>query len=577
MKAPWRALIITAAVFGVHLGLLWWSAGGGPLIGFAVHHDDFRNLSYASLSDLPSLAVRPVSTAVLGFLSVSGERTYYVALHVLVVAYVTLVVCFMLRLFPQQGGTGALLVLASIVGALSFDHVPEYVFYSGLVTNLVSATTGLAALLLLDRDASGTRARLGVVCGTALFAASLLAKEDFAAAVFVALALRAIEQGRLRRGRGYGAWLVLAVLATATGLFLAWSLGPGRASFLRSAADTYRPDFTPVSLVRTTLAYLTCSAGASFATGVQLAALTIVLLAGRATTARRSLGILAVTLALVAPYAALPRHFHPYYAFNWSVWQAASLLALGPVLEGAPRKWKRVAAAGLALVLAAWVAATHPRRAEVARWYAHEAGRNRVTVAALRDLGETLRPWRTVGVAGAGPLNPWFGHDGWYFKSRLGLYNQWVVFGGPDYLERTRGLLGTLRLGAIEVMPLTELPRSPHPVLAIGADGMPRLTIPSSVRPDPFDPTRPTLVARPDTLRVCDGSGLGVTTLEWDSPRPVEIRVDSPEGPVFTGFTAGGRAETGKWVRDGTTFFLRDQGGRVEATVVVRVTTQGCP
>ncbi len=406
MKAPWRAPVVAAAVLAVHLGLLWWSAGGAPLIGSPVHHDDFRNLSYASLSELPSLAVRPISTAVLGFLSVCGERTYYLALHLLVVAYVTLVVCFMLRLFPEQGSTGALLVLASIVGALSFDHVPEYVFYSGLVTNLVSATTGLAALLLLDRDVRGTRARLAVACGTALFAASLLAKEDFAAAVFVALALRAIEQGRLRRGRGCGAWLVLAALATALGLFLAWSLGQGRASFLRSAAEAYRPDFTPASLARTTLEYLTCSIGASFATGVQLAVLTIVLLAGRATAARRSLGVLAVTLALVAPYAALPRHFYPYYAFNWSVWQAASLLALGPVLEGAPRKWKRVAAAGLALVLAAWVVATHPRRAEVARWYAHEAARNRVTVAALRDLGETLRPWRIVGIAGAGPLDP---------------------------------------------------------------------------------------------------------------------------------------------------------------------------
>lgn len=467
--------------------------------------------------------------------------------------------------------------MVSIVGALSFDHVPEYVFYSGLVTNLVSATTGLAALLLLDRDAPGIRGRLAVACGTALFAASLLAKEDFAAAVFVALALRAIEQGRLRRGKGYGAWLVLVVLATAQGLFLAWSLGQGRASFLRSAADTYRPDFTPASLARTTLEYLTCSVGAAFVTGVQLAVLAIVLLAGRATVSRRSLGVLAVTLALVAPYAALPRHFYPYYAFNWSVWQAASLLALGPALAGAPRKWKRVAAAGLALVLAVWVAATHPRRAEVAQWYAHEAARNCVTVAALRDLGETLRPWRVVGIAGAGPLNPWFGHDGWYFKSRLGLYNQWVVFGGPDYLDRTRGLLGTLRLGSIEVVPLADLPRSPHPVLAIGADGMPRLTLPSSVAPVPFDPTRPTLVARPDTLRVCDGSGLGATTLEWDSPRPVEIRVDSPEGPVFTGLTASGRAETGKWVRDGTTFFLRDRSGWVAATVVLRVTTQGCP
>jgi len=578
-RCSWGFAGLAATTLVVHLGLFHFSAPEGPMLGFPVHHDDFRNLSYRSLDDLPSLAVRPVSTVALGALSVAGHRAYYAALHGLVALYVSLVVWFVMRLFPAKGWTGLLLAPAAIVGALAFEHVPEYALYSGLITNLVSAVTALGALLLLDREA-GSRIRdvLSRVAGIALLAASLLAKEDFAAAVFLALALRTLERGRnVSQGRRRGDWLVLAALAVVGAAFLVWSFGHGRTSFLRSSAEAYRPDFSPSILARTAVSYLTCSPGAWLATGVQAGTLIAVAVLGYWRPLARGLGIVAVTLALVAPYAALPRHFYPYYAFNWTVWQAASVLALGPILASAARGRRLVLGAALLLTIAAWVATTQGRRSGIIRWYGGEASRNRAIMRGLAGLRETLRPWRTVGVTGVSPLNPWFGHDGYYFRSRLGLPNRWVVFADPQYLERTRSLLGVLRLGSIEVAPLADLPRARFPLLALAADGSPHFTLLESVVPEPFDPGRATLVARPGLVRVCDGTGLGVTTLEWDSPTPAEVRVDSPDGPVFAGLTASGRASTGKWVHDGTTFFLRERSGRVAAVLALRVTTDGCP
>jgi len=68
------------------------------------------------------------------------------------------------------------------------------------------------------------------------------------------------------------------------------------------------------------------------------------------------------------------------------------------------------------------------------------------------------------------------------------------------------------------------------------------------------------LVARPARIIQPDGSGLGIAELEWSVPDDVtiELRVDAPNGPLLMGGEKSGRARTGKWVRNGTTFFLQD-------------------
>jgi RHS repeat-associated protein len=96
----------------------------------------------------------------------------------------------------------------------------------------------------------------------------------------------------------------------------------------------------------------------------------------------------------------------------------------------------------------------------------------------------------------------------------------------------------------------------------------------------------PSLTASPNPIPVCDGSGLGVTTLNWTAlpGTDVQIRVGAPDGALFAAGGASGSATTGKWVSQGTVFYLQNVTGGLPltaantlATVTVNVTTQGCP
>ena len=78
-----------------------------------------------------------------------------------------------------------------------------------------------------------------------------------------------------------------------------------------------------------------------------------------------------------------------------------------------------------------------------------------------------------------------------------------------------------------------------------------------------------TLTANPNPISVTDGSGLGVTTLNWTSVNTtaVEVHVGSPSGPLFFGPTSvNGSATTGKWVTNGTKFYLQNVSGGLPLT-----------
>jgi RHS repeat-associated protein len=94
------------------------------------------------------------------------------------------------------------------------------------------------------------------------------------------------------------------------------------------------------------------------------------------------------------------------------------------------------------------------------------------------------------------------------------------------------------------------------------------------------------ITAGPNPIQVCDGSGLGVTTLSWTSTGTslVEVHVGSPTGALFAQTGPSGTNTTGKWVANGTVFYLQDVSGGLPltaantlATVTVGVTTSGCP
>jgi hypothetical protein len=95
-----------------------------------------------------------------------------------------------------------------------------------------------------------------------------------------------------------------------------------------------------------------------------------------------------------------------------------------------------------------------------------------------------------------------------------------------------------------------------------------------------------TFTASPNPIKVCDGSGYGITTLNWKAPGVgvVEVHVNAPDGAMPARGGAEGSVSTHKWVGDGTVFYLQDVTGGAKpsaantiGTLTVNVTTTGCP
>jgi hypothetical protein len=64
-----------------------------------------------------------------------------------------------------------------------------------------------------------------------------------------------------------------------------------------------------------------------------------------------------------------------------------------------------------------------------------------------------------------------------------------------------------------------------------------------------------------DPNPIHDSSGLGVTTVSWNSSgaSDVEVHINSPSGPTFALWGPGpGFEVTGRWVSNGMKFYLQD-------------------
>ncbi|MGA9574645.1 MAG: hypothetical protein WBS20_11940, partial [Lysobacterales bacterium] len=88
------------------------------------------------------------------------------------------------------------------------------------------------------------------------------------------------------------------------------------------------------------------------------------------------------------------------------------------------------------------------------------------------------------------------------------------------------------------------------------------------------------MVSTPAAALVCDGSGVGTVSLNWQYTDNVKIRVHSDSNPEGSDFGLGGptgSVETGKWVSDGTYFDLYDlKTGDLVQSVPVNATVLGC-
>jgi len=94
-----------------------------------------------------------------------------------------------------------------------------------------------------------------------------------------------------------------------------------------------------------------------------------------------------------------------------------------------------------------------------------------------------------------------------------------------------------------------------------------------------------TLTANPNPIQVCDGTGQGVTTLSWTTSNvtSVQVRAGAPNGTLVGSGGPSGNVTTGKWVTNGTVFYLQNVSNGLPltsantlATRTVGVITTGC-
>lgn len=91
----------------------------------------------------------------------------------------------------------------------------------------------------------------------------------------------------------------------------------------------------------------------------------------------------------------------------------------------------------------------------------------------------------------------------------------------------------------------------------------------------------PYMLISPSSIQVCNGSGLGQTTVFWDTTKITDhpqVHIGSATGPLFANIGPGGSLQTGRWVTDGMKFVLIDgDTGDVLDEDVVTLTDENCP
>ena len=85
------------------------------------------------------------------------------------------------------------------------------------------------------------------------------------------------------------------------------------------------------------------------------------------------------------------------------------------------------------------------------------------------------------------------------------------------------------------------------------------------------------LTAIPNPVQTCDDVSSVILTWASPSTNTVEIRIDSPDGPLFSGGTDTGSLQTGSWVTNGMTFYMVNANNkRTLATETVSFDRTGC-
>ena len=417
------ALFVLAAIF---LAIQYLPLGTWP---HPVAVDDYTNVG-SSIADMSTRWKRPVSANLIFFFAHYAPVSSYAFMAALAVLNAAMVLWLLARVFAVR------VPLAVVVafGLVAFSHVSAFshAIFLGLLTNLISHFFGLVSLLALWVGWQAGHARW--FAGALLaFGLGAFAKEDFLLPPLLFVALLVVQ----RRGTGVAPgpmrWTVAAALLVIAVGSLAWHAfdrNPFVAGLFspETSPAPYVVDFSASGLSRSFWRLLVEFAPWSCA----VAAVGWVAMFARLPERRLALlWVAAVVLALVLPYAIIPRTIVPPRVYAWLPW----LVGIGAVAWAAmhmalPAR-RRLASSWAVLALALLVAWLQwpPRMAPVAE-YVKQVGQNRAPVQTLLAHREDLVQHPVVGLVGLSESGgPWCAQDAFYVNSKLGFQAQrWLVF-----------------------------------------------------------------------------------------------------------------------------------------------------
>ena len=85
------------------------------------------------------------------------------------------------------------------------------------------------------------------------------------------------------------------------------------------------------------------------------------------------------------------------------------------------------------------------------------------------------------------------------------------------------------------------------------------------------------MVAGPNPIPVCNGSGAGSSTLTWEADSAVQLRLETTDGKLVTSQGGSHSVTTGEWITDGMVFVLVDTAtGDAIQELPVNTTALGC-
>jgi hypothetical protein len=191
----------------------------------------------------------------------------------------------------------------------------------------------------------------------------------------------------------------------------------------------------------------------------------------------------------------------------------------------------------------------------------------------------------------------------WEYRHQVGTSGGAPVYKYADRVGSAQRLENgnTIIWFGADINPTTLLPKSPQTYTLVEADASPEANavavLDVQIPPGTAFPYRalpvetlfgelpaagdtPSLTASPNPIPVMSGTAYGITTINWNAPNvsAVEIRIGSPNGPLFASGGNQGSSQTGPWVPDGMIFYLQDvtngkplTAGNTLATLVVHL------